>query len=69
MPIRSRKLGFPLRRPPTHARAGEDVEALLFSTEENAARLREALNDSRENRNMIPFTVEELRREFDRGAE
>lgn len=36
----------------------------LFSSPENARRLREAIANSRANRNMIPFDVGELRREL-----
>jgi hypothetical protein len=36
----------------------------LFSSPENARRLREAIEDSIANRNMIPFDVDELRREL-----
>jgi hypothetical protein len=36
----------------------------LFSSQENAWRLREAIEDSIANRNMIPFDIDELRREL-----
>lgn len=36
----------------------------LFSSPENARRLRKALENSRANRNMILFDVDELRREL-----
>lgn len=36
----------------------------LFSNPVNAARLREAMEDSLAGRNMIPFTVEQLRRDL-----
>ena len=49
-------------------RAGHDVTVVLlypFSSRDNyARRLREAIDDSIANRNMIPFDVDELRREL-----
>lgn len=36
----------------------------LFNSPENARRLREAIEDSIANRNMVPFDVDELRREL-----
>jgi hypothetical protein len=36
----------------------------LFSSSENARRLREAIANSEANRNMVPFDVDELRREL-----
>ena len=36
----------------------------LFSSPANARRLREAIDDSIANRNMIPFDIDELRREL-----
>lgn len=62
MSINARKLGSLLRRPAPRPRAGRDDHLLLFSTEENAARLREALADSRANQNMIPFSLAALPR-------
>jgi hypothetical protein len=36
----------------------------LFSSPENARRLRQAIENSIANRNMIPFDIEELHREL-----
>ena len=36
----------------------------LFSSPENARRLREAIEDADANRNMIPFKLDELHREL-----
>jgi hypothetical protein len=40
----------------------------LFSSPVNAARLREALDDSRAGRNLIAVTIEELEALFNREA-
>ena len=39
----------------------------LFNSPENARRLRESIANSRANRNMVPFDVDELRRELGLG--
>ena len=48
-------------RPRTTSRNDHEY---LFSNPVNAARLRQALENSRTGRNLIPFTMEELRREL-----
>ena len=67
MPAQTRKLGA-FKRQTIHpkVRAG-DAATYLFSTPANSARLREAIEDSRTNRNMVPFTIDDLRRELRRG--
>ncbi|MBB4634298.1 hypothetical protein [Longimicrobium terrae] len=62
MSINVRKLGSLLRRPAARLRGRRNDDLLLFSTEENATRLREALADSRADRNMIPLSVAALPR-------
>jgi hypothetical protein len=48
-------------RPRTPSRNDHEY---LFSNPVNAARLRTALENSRAGRNLIPFTIEELRKEL-----
>jgi hypothetical protein len=48
-------------RPRTPSRNDHEY---LFSNPVNAARLRQAIEDSRAGRNLIPFTMEELRKEL-----
>lgn len=47
--------------------AGRDDATYLFSSRANAARLREAMDDALAGRNMLPFTVEQLRRDLGLG--
>lgn len=66
MPTLSLKRGSLARRlviPRSRASSRND-HIYLFSSPENARRLREAIANSRANRNMIPFDVDELRREL-----
>jgi hypothetical protein len=50
-----------LPRPRTPSRNDHEY---LFSNPVNAARLRQAIENSRAGRNLIPFTMEELRKEL-----
>lgn len=52
---------------PRHRIASRNDDEYLFSNPVNAERLRRAHADAVAGRNMIPFTVEQLRREFGLG--
>lgn len=60
------KRGSLARRPigPRPRTPSRNDHIYLFSSPENARRLRKAIANSRANRNMIPFDVDELRREL-----
>lgn len=66
MPALSWKRGSLARRPISQRSRtpSRNDHIYLFSSPENARRLREAIDDSIANRNMIPFDVDELRREL-----
>lgn len=66
MHTHSLKRGSLARRPfhPRSRTPSRNDHIYLFSSPENARRLMEAIEDSRANRNMIPFDVDELRREL-----
>ena len=66
MPALSWKRGSLARRPISlrSRTPSRNDDVYLFSSPENARRLLEAIEDSRANRNMIPFDVDELRREL-----
>lgn len=66
MPTLTWKRGSLARRPiGLRSRTpSRDDDLYLFSSPENARRLREAIDNSIANRNMIPFDVDELRREL-----
>jgi hypothetical protein len=68
MPAQNKKLGAFLRRLAHRRPRLDDGATYLFGSAENAARLREAIDDSCANRNMVPFTFDDLRRELRGGA-
>ena len=68
MPAQNKKLGAFVRRLVHPRPRVDDAATYLFGSPENAARLREAIYDSRANRNMVPFTFDDLRRELRGGA-
>jgi hypothetical protein len=59
----SLSFGSLTRSVPLRPRSRND-DAYLFSNPVNAALLGEAMEDSLARRNMIPFTVEQLRRDL-----
>lgn len=67
MPAQTKKLGAFLRRLAHRRPRLDDAATYLFGSPENAARLREAIDDSRANRNMVPYTFDDLRRELRGG--
>jgi hypothetical protein len=52
---------------PRRSRASRNDHEHLFSNPVNAARLREAIGDSRAGRNLVPVTVEALEALLRRG--
>ncbi|HEX8317716.1 MAG TPA: hypothetical protein VF632_04910 [Longimicrobium sp.] len=68
MPAQNKKLGAFVRRLAHRRPRLADAATYLFGSPKNAARLREAIDDSRANRNMVPFTFDDLRRELRGGA-
>ena len=68
MPAQTKKLGAFVRRLIHRRERVDDAATYLFGSPKNAERLREAIDDSRANRNMVPFTFDDLRRELRGGT-